>query len=136
VVEDGDLISIAGGKYTTFRVMARDTLAHVAARLGRHEALRDADDPLPAPASLGAGLERLTDHAVEHEFARRLEDVLRRRSARWLDADHGRAASQEVAARMAARLGWSPERTREELAGWEMKQNEIEALLARAKETP
>jgi glycerol-3-phosphate dehydrogenase len=136
VVEDGDLISIAGGKYTTFRVMARDALARVAARLGRHEALRDADDPLPAPATPGAGLERLTDHAVEHEFARRLEDVLRRRSARWLDADHGRAASQEVAARMAARLGWSAERTREELAGWEMRQNETEALLARAKETP
>jgi glycerol-3-phosphate dehydrogenase len=134
VIEDGDLISIAGGKYTTFRVMARDTLEHVFARLGRHEAIHESDDPLPPPFSPGGGLERLTDHAVEHEFARRLEDVMRRRSTHWLDVDRGRAAAREVATRMAARLSWSAERTRDELAAWEVKLSETEALLARARE--
>jgi glycerol-3-phosphate dehydrogenase len=134
VIEDGDLVSIAGGKYTTFRVMARDTLERVFARLGRHYSIHDSDEPLPAPVSAGGGLERITDHAVEHEFARRLEDVLRRRSTHWLDPDHGRAAAREVAARMAARLSWSAERTREELAAWEARQSETEALLARAVE--
>ncbi|MGH7740629.1 MAG: glycerol-3-phosphate dehydrogenase/oxidase [Candidatus Eiseniibacteriota bacterium] len=136
VIEDGDVISIAGGKYTTFRVMARDVLEHVAARLGRHEPVLESDDPLPAPASAGASLERLTDHAVEHEFARRIEDVLRRRTTHWLDPDHGRSAAAEVAGRMAERLGWSAERTRDELAAWEMKQSETEALLARSQEVP
>lgn len=134
VIEDGDVISIAGGKYTTFRVMARDTLARVFARLGRHDAVHESDDPLPAPAAPEAPLERLTDHAVEHGFARRLEDVLRRRTTRWLDRDGGRAAADEVAERMAARLGWSAERKRDERAAWEMKRSETEALLARARE--
>jgi glycerol-3-phosphate dehydrogenase len=134
VIEDGDLVSIAGGKYTTFRVMARDTLERVFARLGRHRSIHESDDPLPAPLSPGGSLERLTDHAVEHEFARRLEDVLRRRSTHWLDEDRGRAAAREVAERMAARLAWSAERTRDELAAWEVKQSETEALLARAQE--
>jgi hypothetical protein len=35
---------------------------------------------------------------------------------------------------MAARLAWSAERTRDELAAWEVKQSETEALLARAQE--
>ena len=134
VIVDGDVISIAGGKYTTFRVMARDVLERVLERLGRHQAVRDSNDPLPAPASANASLERLTDHAVEHGFARRLEDVLRRRTMRWLDPDGGRAAAREVAERLAARLGWSAERTRDELAAWEMKQSETEALLTRARE--
>ena len=134
VIVDGDLITIAGGKYTTFRVMARDVLKHVVDRLARHQTVHEVDEALPAPAAPGIALERLTDHAVEHEFARRLEDVMRRRSTRWLDADRGRAAAREVAARMADRLGWSAERTREEVAGWEMRQGEVEALLAHARE--
>jgi glycerol-3-phosphate dehydrogenase len=134
VIVDQDVISIAGGKYTTFRVMARDTLAQVAARLGRHQAIRDSDDALPSPPSSAWDLERLTDHAVEQEFARRIEDVLRRRTSRWLDADRGRGAAREVARRMADRLGWSAERTRDELAVWEKRQSETEALLARARE--
>ena len=134
VIEDGGVISIAGGKYTTFRVMARDAMERVVARLGRHDALRDSDDPLPAPATAGLGLVHVTDHAVEHEFARRIEDVLRRRTTHWLDPDRGRGAAREVADRMAERLGWSPERTRDELAAWEKKLSETESLLARARE--
>ena len=49
VVEDGALLTIVGGKYTTFRVMARDVLARAWERLGRASTpLRDPVEPLPS----------------------------------------------------------------------------------------
>ncbi len=56
------------------------------------------------------------DEAVEHEFARTLDDVLSRRIPLVLRArDQGLGVAEKVAARMAARLGWSAERTAQEL---------------------
>jgi glycerol-3-phosphate dehydrogenase len=120
VVTEAPLVTIAGGKYTTFRVMARDTLA-AAARLLRRDPASLAPDavPLPAPLAEAAGATTLGSHAAEHEFARSLEDVLRRRSTHWLDDDGGLAAAPEVASGIGRRLGWSPEREREEIDRWE-----------------
>jgi glycerol-3-phosphate dehydrogenase len=56
--------------------------------------------------------------AVEVERARRLDDVMRRRTALWLAPDFGRRAAAPVAERMAQLLGWDEARTREELAAW------------------
>lgn len=56
------------------------------------------------------------DEAVEHEFARTLDDVLSRRIPLVLRArDQGLGVAEQVARRMAAKLGWSPERTAQEL---------------------
>jgi glycerol-3-phosphate dehydrogenase len=47
-------------------------------------------------------------HAVRHELARTLDDVLTRRiPARWLLADAAAAAAEETARLIAPELGWS-----------------------------
>jgi len=56
------------------------------------------------------------DWAVEHELACRVEDVMIRRTQLFYrDVDQGLPATERVAARMAERLGWSPERQAEEV---------------------
>ncbi len=135
VVEEPIGITIAGGKYTTFRVMARDVMRLVAKRLGREgRPLADSCAPLPAPLAPGVDIERVADFAVEHEFARRLEDVIRRRTTLWLEPDRGRVAAPRIAAAMARRLGWSPERTREEFQSYDARLWEEETLLQRSQE--
>ncbi len=132
----GPLVIIAGGKYTTFRAMARDALALVARRLGRDpRTLRDESSPLPEPLETADPV-ALAEHAAHVEFARRLEDVLRRRTRLWLEPDRGRAAAPAVAAALARALGWSEARTREETEDYETHLRDEEALLARAMEAP
>jgi glycerol-3-phosphate dehydrogenase len=133
VVDEGGILTIAGGKYTTFRVMARDTLARAARWLDRRAAIHDADDPLPPPLAGPATPERIADHAVDHELARRVEDVLRRRTALWLAPDRGRIPARMIAERMGQRLGWSGERLREEIGQWDAARYEDDALLERAR---
>src|SRR5262245_7655040 len=98
LIEDGPILTLAGGKYTTFRVMARDALARVVARRGHGgRPIVDPLDPLPRPLSDGHPIERVAEFAVDAEFARRIEDVLRRRTRLWLTPDRGRVAASTVA---------------------------------------
>jgi len=135
VLVEGPVVTIAGGKYTTFRVMARHAL-EAAAKLLRREPSALAPDaaPLPAPFAAGDDDEALGAHAAGAEFARTLADVLRRRSTHWLDDDRGLAAAPGIAAGMARRLGWSPEREREEVDRWEAAVREGDERLAHALE--
>ena len=55
------------------------------------------------------------DHAVNHEFAARLDDVVMRRTNLAAGRHPGSAALQTVADRMAKVLGWSSTKTAEEL---------------------
>jgi glycerol-3-phosphate dehydrogenase len=133
VLAEGPLVTIAGGKYTTFRVMARDTLTACARHLRRDAAALAADAaPLPAPLAEGTDDDALGAHAAGQEFARSLEDALRRRGTRWLDDDGGLAAAPGVAAAMARRLGWAPEREREEIDRWEAAVRDGRDRIARA----
>ena len=135
VVEDGPIVTIAGGKYTTFRAMARDVLARLAARLGREgRPFVDSIEPLPRPMSPQHPVERLAAFAVESEFARRVEDVVRRRTRLWLTPDRGRAAAAKVAGVLAQRLGWDDARRREELQRYQETLADEERLLRRARE--
>jgi len=136
VLDEHGVFTIAGGKYTTFRVMARDVVAAVAQRLARAGPLRDSEERLPPPVVAGASLEQLARHAAEHEFARHLDDVLRRRSLLWLEPDRGRVAAPVVAAALGEALGWSEARRREELDAYEAALREEEFLLQRAAEGP
>ncbi len=135
VFEERGVLTVAGGKYTTFREMARDVMRHVASRLAhperRHE---DSCEPLPAPIAADSGLERMAEFAVEHEFAKRLVDVLRRRSTLWLDPDRGRIAATTVGAVMARRLGWTPARARAEFQDYDALVWEEETLIQRTQE--
>ena len=133
IVEELGILSVAGGKYTTFRAIARDVLAHIAARLGRTgQRFGDPTAPLPAPLSPGADTDRIATFAVTHELARRVEDVVRRRSTLWLEPDRGRAAATRVGHTMAMALGWSAARQHEEFQSWDAALREEESLLERA----
>jgi len=83
------MITIAGGKLTTYRVMARDVVDRVAARLheldGRPTARRVATDRLPLPGGEAAELEVL----VEAARARGASEA----TARHLVANYGSEAA-------------------------------------------
>ncbi len=137
VLEDGVCLTVTGGKYTTFRAIAEEALEAVLSRLGRgSERVHDPCDPLPAPRALEHDPQALGADATERSFARRLEDVMRRRSRLWLGDDRGLTEAPAVAEGMARRLGWAPERQREELDRYEHAVRREQDLLARALGPP
>ncbi|MFP5254281.1 MAG: glycerol-3-phosphate dehydrogenase/oxidase [Acidimicrobiia bacterium] len=154
-VSDSGVVTITGGKLTTYREMAEDTLRVVVGRLDelprrarrcrtRSLPLRGADAPAPADdadgllrhlhgrygaearvllalieADPGLG-EALVPglpyvraealHAVRHEMARSVDDVLARRTRARLQArDASADAADDVARLIAPELGWTPE---------------------------
>ncbi len=145
------LTAIAGGKYTTYRVMARDAVDAAARDLGstnpsttdrlpllgaaapaddedrirlRHGgcadevlALAQADPALAAPlAGAGHTIAAEAVHAVTHQGALDLDDILSRRTRVSIEvADRGRTAAAAVAPLVAPVLGWSEARTADEL---------------------
>jgi glycerol-3-phosphate dehydrogenase len=147
------LTAIAGGKYTTYRVMARDMVDAAARDLGgtvapsrtaqtplvgatgidhrldrrlveRHGgcadevlALAAADRTLQRPiAGAEAYLAAEAVHACTHQGALDLDDILARRLRVSIEVpDRGRAAAAAVAPLVAPVLGWSGERTAEEV---------------------
>ena len=135
VIEEDGIVTVAGGKYTTFRVMVHDALRRIQRRLGREgQPIKDPVEPLPPPLAPGATLERIAEFAVDEEFARRVVDVIRRRTTLWLEIDRGRVAAPRIAAVMASKLGWSPERAHEEFQSYDTALWEEESLIQRARE--
>jgi glycerol-3-phosphate dehydrogenase len=133
--DDDGVVTITGGKYTTFRVMARDALKPVLARLGQPgRGLRDSEDPLPLEPGASSEPDAIIRHAIDVSFARRIEDVVRRRTAWWLDVDRGRAAASRVADLMARQFGWDAERRKHEVQSYESLLFEEERLLNRSRE--
>jgi glycerol-3-phosphate dehydrogenase len=152
------VVTITGGKLTTYRRMAADTVdevsgalevrrrsstkhvvllggedfdadqsrtgldAHLASRYGTEAAelarLTAADDDLARALVPGLPYIRAEAvHAVRHEMARTLDDVLSRRTrARLLARDDAGRAADEVAALIAPELGWSEEQRRQQVA--------------------
>ena len=144
------LTAIAGGKYTTYRVMARDAVDARGARPRLDGALDHrtraarrrsaAGRPRPAspaprrlcgrgataggvrprvedPARPGAGyLTAEAVHAVTHQGALDLDDILSRRTRVSIEApDRGRAAATAIAPLVAPHLGWSEARAADEV---------------------
>ena len=129
------LTTIAGGKYTTYRVMAADLIDAVAGELGvvAPSVTRDVpllDDRAERAALLAqrpelgeplAGAHTHADviHACTREGALHLEDVLERRTRLALTApDRGLEAAAPAAALMAGALDWDADRTRREIDAW------------------
>ena len=157
----GGVIGIAGGKLTTYREMAEDTVDEVLgaprsqgalpdqaappARGGRVRAIRRRarrpptwpgasarasraiDALVAADASLGEplipGLPYLRAeavHAVRHEMATTLDDVLLRRTrAHLFDRPATLAAAPAVAELLAGELGWDADEVARQLAAYE-----------------
>lgn len=83
------LVTVTGGKWTTYRSMAEDVLAHAAgllpaqaaqASVTQHLRLLGADSPCNTPHLDAACTPEFIHYAIEHEFARQVADVLARRS--------------------------------------------------------
>lgn len=111
-----ELVSIVGVKYTTARAVAERAVDLIIRKLGRPPVqCRTADTPLP-----GAGLEDRDTadpvaHAVKEEMAQTLSDVVIRRTGLGATGYPGDAPVISMAARMQALLGWSRERTDQEV---------------------
>lgn len=118
IIRHGEnLISIAGGKYTTYRAIAEETVNRVCGLLGTRAALcRTAETPLPehhpplaaeqiadAPAVYASDIV----HACEYEMAVTVSDVMRRRTGLALSRHGGTETATAVARLMAAPLGWT-----------------------------
>jgi glycerol-3-phosphate dehydrogenase len=149
-VDDVGLVTVTGGKLTTYRKMAEDTVDAVEHALGRKRrfanrshterlrlhgaegfdrtkldhltgrfgsdasavtALIDRDPSLGQPlVPTLPYLRAEAVHAVRHEMATTLDDVLSRRTrARLLARDASARAAADVAALIAPALGWSAE---------------------------
>jgi glycerol-3-phosphate dehydrogenase len=104
---------IAGGKLTTARLMAEQTVDRIGAHLGSNlPPSRTASTPLLSEADarysgvLPPPLQPdVVRHACETQWARHLDDVLLRRTS-W-HYYHGRAVAEEVPYWMARARGWS-----------------------------
>lgn len=163
------LVTVAGGKYTTYRLMAKDAIDAAGSELGEPvDHTRTADTPLVGAAGVelarsraqshpiarrladdaverllarhGAAAIALLDemasrpelaapvpgapsyllgeiaHAVTHEAAVHLDDVLTRRTRISIEtSDRGRCAAEHVGAIMASELGWDDATVRDEV---------------------
>jgi len=112
IVRQGrNFLSIAGGKYTTYRLIAKQVVDQVSAT-----PCRTADAPLPQHRPTPAG-EKICDalavfasdvvHACDYEMALTVCDVMRRRTGLAL-SQHGDVETAGIVARlMANHLHWS-----------------------------
>jgi glycerol-3-phosphate dehydrogenase len=124
LVEDG-MVTVVGGKYTTHRSLAvrvvdrlvsldgrrapppatADSLLSVGRGAGIEELRRSFPRSVALPGGLSLG-EAEVAYAVRFEKAKRLEDVLLRRSRLWLDGRALREAAEPAALWMARLRGW------------------------------
>jgi glycerol-3-phosphate dehydrogenase len=126
LVSDSGLISVAGGKYTTYRIMARDAVDVAARTLGATDSITDriplvgADRPADLEklcASRPDLAGRLGDsrftraealYAVTDEGALHLDDIITRRTRISIESvDRGSDVAAEIARLVAPALGWS-----------------------------
>jgi glycerol-3-phosphate dehydrogenase len=118
IVQDGEnLLSIAGGKYTTYRAIAQEAVNHIGQMLKADLApCRTAEMPLPNHRPRPSG-EKIADspaiypsdiaHACEYEMAMTVSDVIRRRTGLALSRHGGPETATGIARLMATHLGWS-----------------------------
>lgn len=132
------LLTITGGKLTTYRRMSKEVVDRLTRRKCRTDRIdlfaTEARDPLSR--RYGAEAARIADrapivegldyvwgeveHAIDREMARSLADVLARRTRIALFAeDRGAAVAEAVARRMAPRLGWDLREIRRQREAYE-----------------
>lgn len=114
------VLTATGGKLTTYRQQAQDIVDAIGKALGK--TLRDCDTaraPLPGEPAPASPADRLlvptlawreadVDHAVTHEFAETVADVMIRRTFLAFELpDQGRSLATRVAERIGRRLGWT-----------------------------
>ncbi|HEU4993411.1 MAG TPA: glycerol-3-phosphate dehydrogenase/oxidase [Gemmatimonadaceae bacterium] len=121
------MVTITGGKLTTYRVMATDVVNVVQLALGmrpsragiRHRPLVDREEPPPPDAEVVPGLPYQRSeirYAVEREMACTLGDMLIRRTRVAFETrDNGRSAARGIIGDVSSLLGWDAVRQAKEL---------------------
>ena len=113
-----NLLSIVGGKLTTYRSLAEECVDLVFRKLGRQSPpCVTAVAVLPEPVNF-----RSVVYSFEHEMARTLADAFLRRTMRGLDSDLG-LGDVDAAVRL---MGWGDERVKWEVENY---RNEIRVHL-------
>lgn len=114
VIVDGSLVTVAGGKLTTWRTMALQAVDAATRLLGRGGASPAAllHEPLPGGDDEHPGLETV----LSEEMPRHAEDVVFRRLPIGHDPVETRRVLPSIVDAMAARSGWSLETRRDETA--------------------
>jgi len=118
----GNLLAIVGGKYTTYRAIAQQTVDAVVGMLGAPaKSCRTAEVPLPNRRPPASG-EKLADspevhvsdivHACQHEMVVTLSDVMRRRAPLALSGAGGPEIALQIARVMAPLMNWGPDEER------------------------
>jgi len=112
-----NLISIVGGKLTTYRSLAEECVDLVFRKLGKESpTCLTAQEVLP-PAPVRDFGEAVV-YSFQHELAKTLADCFLRRTMRGLDGDRG-LGDLEAAAEIGRRLlGWSDERAKLEVEAY------------------
>jgi len=128
IYEDtNSLISIAGGKLTTYRLMAERTIDHAARRLMERFGHHPTYDSKTSKIAIGDGNRASVDQtlagetiqAVQFEMAMTIADVLARRTRLALvEGLHSLDVAGDVAALMARELGWSEAERQHQLASF------------------
>lgn len=114
VLDEDGLVTIAGGKLTTWRTMALQTVDCVVRRIGRGGASPATllEEPLPGGDDEQPSLETV----LSEEMARHADDVVFRRLPIGHDPSEARRALPTIVERMTDRFGWGKGRRDEETA--------------------
>ena len=106
-----NVVSIVGVKYTTARLVAERAVDLIIQKLGHPPvACRTADTVLPGAALDDRDPPDIVEHAVRHEMAQTLSDVVIRRTGIGACGYPGDAIVDDVGTRMQEMLGWSTDR--------------------------
>jgi glycerol-3-phosphate dehydrogenase len=110
------ILHVAGGKYTTYRLMSEEAADAVAREIAPKLAALHvtADAPLPAAKAPADRTARIA-FAIEEDMARRLADLMFVSTYWGYEQQWTRAQLEPYACGMGARLGWSDARTQEEI---------------------
>lgn len=122
-----NLLSITGGKYTTYRLIAEQATDAAFDLLGHRRPPKCRTDvtplPLHRPPPQGARIAEHPDlhesdirYAVEAEMAQSVEDVMRRRTPLALSRHGGRDVAERVAVLMTPLLGWDEQKQGESIS--------------------
>ncbi len=113
-----NVFTFTGGLLMTHRDAGRRLTCAVRRRLQPSDPPRPLDVPLPPLPDMDHVTEASVAHAILKEQARTLSDILRRRLSVGWEPDLGRRHVETAATFAAPHLGWTPEETAAQIAGF------------------
>jgi glycerol-3-phosphate dehydrogenase len=118
------VLTLVGGKLTTARSFAGQVLEHIVRKLGCPSRPRPSVCR-PAGPDGDRPLSDAVTHAIRHEKARTLGDILLRRTGLAFEPDRGLRVAPEVARLAAALLGWDEAATDRALADYRAELDQV-----------